>query len=303
MTANNSTPESIDTARMGDYFLLVVAMFFWGGSWVAGKIASDLQAPLTVAFWRFFLASILLLPMLLLIQNSSIRFSLKDIPNYFTLGATGALCYNFLFLVGLRYTTASSGSLIAGSNPLLISFFAILFLGEELKLKKVIGFLFGASGVILVIGTDALEGTGWEGNLLIFGGMIAWATYSTRLKQLYARNSSLELTTYGCICGAVLLFPLAILEWNFELYNLSDKTVAGWGAIIFLAVFATTIAFTLFNRSLDRLGNSRSAIFINLVPIFGTILSVLLLNETITLLKVLGLLFVISGVITVNRSE
>ncbi|MFX1514495.1 MAG: DMT family transporter [Promethearchaeota archaeon] len=297
---NNSTPKKTDSGQMSDYILLVIAMFFWGGSWVAGKIASDLHAPLTAAFWRFFIASLVLIPILWLIQNPSITFSRRDAPHYFFLGATGALCYNFFFLVGLRYTTASSGSLIAGANPILISVFAILFLGESLRLYKVIGFLSGAIGVILVVGIDALEGTGWEGNLLIFCAMIMWSTYSTRLKQLSERNSSLELTTYSCICGTVLLFPLALLEGNGELYKLTDEMIAIWGGIIFLGVFATSVSFTLFNRSLEKLGNSRSAIFINLVPMFGTMLSILLLDETFTLLKVVGLIFVILGVITVN---
>ncbi|MHA2370588.1 MAG: DMT family transporter, partial [Candidatus Hodarchaeales archaeon] len=125
--------------------------------------------------------------------------------------------------------------------------------------------------------------------------------YSTRIKQLTSRYSSFELTTYGVVCGTLILFPLALLEWNSELYEPGHLHI--WGGILYLAIFATCVGFVLFNRSLKRIGASRTAIFINLVPIFGSTLAILLLDETLTLLKVLGLVFVIGGVLIITQFD
>ena len=301
MKLHTPIPKEQRVSDVGNYTLLVVAMFLWGGSWVAGKIAAEIEAPLTVALWRFIIASLLLLPTLWMTQRPRPLFEKADIPNFFFLGAVGMAGYNFFFLTGLRYTTASSGALIAGSNPILIATFSILFLREPFRPQKAFGFTLGMIGVVLVIGVDALEGTGWEGNLLIFIGMIAWATYSTRLKQLMTRYSSLQLTTYSVVCGTLILFPLAILEGNSELYGTNSTQLSVWAAIVYLAIFATYVALVIFNRGIDRVGASRTAIFINLVPIFGSLLAVLLLGETITILKILGLVFVIGGVLIITR--
>ncbi|MHA2271674.1 MAG: DMT family transporter [Candidatus Hodarchaeales archaeon] len=301
MTNSNVNPQPSIEPQIKDYALLVLAMVCWGGSWVSGKIISDFAAPLTIAFWRFVFASVFLLPALWLTSRKPLSIDKKDIPSFFFLGLTGVAIYNFLFLTGLRYTTASSGALIAGSNPVLISTFAVLFLGESRSLHKVLGILCGMVGVTLVIGVDALEGTHWEGNILIFLGMVAWASYSTRIKQLTSRYSSFELTTYGVVCGTLILFPLALLEWNSELYEPGHLHI--WGGILYLAIFATCVGFVLFNRSLKRIGASRTAIFINLVPIFGSTLAILLLDETLTLLKVLGLVFVIGGVLIITQFD
>ncbi|MFX0113182.1 MAG: DMT family transporter [Candidatus Hodarchaeota archaeon] len=298
--ANNPGLQSIEPT-LRDYILLIMAMFFWGGSWVTGKIISDFAAPLTMAFWRFAFASMFLLPALWLTSNRSLSFDKKDIPSFFFLGLTGVAIYNYLFLTGLRYTTASSGALIAGTNPILIAIFAVLFLGEPRGSHKALGFLCGMIGVTFVIGVDALEGTNWQGNILIFLGMIAWASYSTRIKQLSSHYTSWELTTYGVICGTIILFPLALLEWRPEIYE--PEYLHIWGGILYLGLFATCGGFGLFNRSLKRIGASRTAIFINLVPIFGSILAILLLGENLTLLKVVGLMLVIGGVLIITQFD
>lgn len=301
MTNNNLNPQPSVEPQIRDYALLVLAMVCWGGSWVSGKVISEFAAPLTIAFWRFIIASALLLPALWLTSKTALSIEKKDIPSFFFLGLTGIAIYNFFFLTGLRYTSASSGALIAGSNPVLITIFAILFLGESRSLHKVLGILCGMVGVTLVIGVDALEGTNWGGNILIFLGMVAWASYSTRIKQLTSRYSSFELTTYGVVCGTIILFPLAMLECNLELYEPGYLHI--WAGILYLAIFATCVGFVLFNRSLKRIGASRTAIFINLVPIFGSALAILLLDETLTLLKILGLGFVIGGVIIITQFD
>ncbi|MFQ5981559.1 MAG: DMT family transporter [Candidatus Heimdallarchaeota archaeon] len=301
MTTSTSSQLPLVTPRLSDYALLVLAMAFWGGSWVAGKVISEIAAPLSLAFWRFVLSSLVLVPTLWLAQDKNPSFDQKDIPSFFFLGLTGVAIYNFFFLTGLRYTTASSGALIAGTNPILIGIFAIVFLGEKKGWHKLLGFLCGMTGVVLVVGLDALEGTNWQGNILIFMGMIAWASYSTRVRQLSDSYTSLELTTYGVVCGTIILLPLALLEWNFEMYESGQFHI--WAGIVYLALFSTCAGFGLFNRSLRRIGASRTAIFINLVPIFGSLFAIVLLSETLTLLKGVGLVLVVGGVLIITQIE
>ena len=111
------------------YILLILAMIFWGGSWVSAQIVVSIAPPFTVGFFRFLTASLILLPLLLASQRESVRsYSRRDLALFFVLGLIGVFGYGILFLIGMQFTTAAQGSIIAGINPVTVSLLAFLIL-------------------------------------------------------------------------------------------------------------------------------------------------------------------------------
>ncbi len=285
------------------YILLIIATFTWGGSWVAAKILVDIAPPFTIGFFRFLLASTLFL-LLLTITGPSPRqlFERTKIKWMFLLGATGIFGYGVCFLVGMQFTTAAQGSIIAGANPITISIFAHFLHKERLDRNwKYIGFILGFMGVIFVVGVQSLIDFHFEyllGNLIILGAMCLWGFYSSVAKEAMTTMTPLEANTGAAMIGAVLFGIGALFEqpWTFTIYN----NINFWWNIFFLGTFTTFIGFLFFFMSIEKLGATRTGGFINFVPVFGTILSIIILSEVIYWTFLVGLLLVITGVSIIN---
>ncbi|MHA1908536.1 MAG: DMT family transporter [Candidatus Thorarchaeota archaeon] len=285
------------------YVLLIIAAFTWGASWVAAKILVDIAPPLTIGFFRFLIGSILFVTLL--------RVTGVSLTNIFTrarmkwlvlLGFTGIFGYGVLFLVGMRFTTAAQGSIIAGFNPVTISIFAFIIHRERLERRWMYaGYAISFLGVIFVVGVQALIDFQLEhliGNLIILGAMCIWGLYSSVAKEAMKSMTPLEANTGAAIIG-MLMFGIGSLfeqPWTLPIYT----DINFWWNVFFLGAFTTVVGFLFFFIGISKLGASKTGGFINFVPVFGTSLSFLILAETIYWTFIIGLLLVIIGVSIIN---
>ncbi|MFW9979276.1 MAG: DMT family transporter [Candidatus Thorarchaeota archaeon] len=285
------------------YILLIIATFTWGGSWVAAKILVDIAPPFTIGFFRFLIGSVLFLG-LLGVTGSSPRylFTRARVKWLFFLGLTGIFGYGVMFLIGMQFTTAAQGSIIAGFNPITISIFAHIIHKEHLNRNwKYIGFGLGFLGVVFVVGVQSLLAFQLEyliGNFIILGAMCLWGLYSSIAKEAMKTMTPLEANAGAAVIGMTLFGIGAIFEepWTLTIYN----DVNFWWNVTFLGVFTTFVGFLLFFISIEKLGATRTGGFINFVPVFGTTLSVLILAETIYWTFLVGLILVVAGVSIIN---
>lgn len=285
------------------YILLILAMIFWGGSWVSAQIVVSIAPPFTVGFFRFLTASLILLPLLLASQRESVRsYSRRDLALFFVLGLIGVFGYGILFLIGMQFTTAAQGSIIAGINPVTVSLLAFLILQERLAPKwRYIGFLFSFLGIVFVVGIQAFLDFQLEyliGNLILICAMFTWGLYSILGKSLMKNRSSLETTGMGIFFGTLLFFIGAVFEQFWILPLMYDPTF--WLNILYMGIFVTVFGFLFYFLGIKNIGASKSAVFISLVPVFGTLFSFLLLNEPIYLTFIIGLILVILGILSIN---
>ncbi len=285
------------------YVLLIIATFTWGGSWVAAKILVDIAPPLTIGFFRFLIASILFLSLLGITGPSPRKlFTRVRIKWLFLLGITGIFGYGVMFLVGMKFTTAAQGSIIAGFNPITISIFAHIIHKERLERKwKYIGFGLGFLGVIFVVGIQSLLDFHLEyliGNLIILGAMCLWGVYSSIAKETMKTMTPLEANAGAAVIGMILFGAGSIFEAPWTLTAYTD--INFWWNVLFLGAFTTFIGFLLFFMSIEKLGATRTGGFINFVPVFGTTLSVLILAEPIYWTFIVGLILVVLGVSVIN---
>ncbi len=285
------------------YVLLIIATFTWGASWIAAKILVALAPPFTIGFFRFMVASIFFISYLKLTGVSFRRLVTRERLRWLVLlGLTGILGYGILFLVGMQFTTAAQGSIIAGFNPITISIFAHLIHHERLKRRwQYTGFATGFLGVVFVVGVQSLLDFRLEyliGNLIILGAMCVWGLYSSIAKEAMKTMTPLEANTGAVLVGMLLFGIGAIAEQPWMFVTFDD--INFWWNIFFLGAFTTFVGFFLFFVGIEKLGATRAGGFINFVPVFGTALSVIILAETIYWTFIVGLVLVILGVTIIN---
>lgn len=291
----------MEAHALRSYILLVITMIFWGLSWPTAKFLVSLAPSFTIGFFRFFFASLIFIPLLFIFYKPQ-NYSKDAYWNFFLTGLTGVFGYGILFLIGMNFTTAAQGSIIAGVNPAMISIWAHIIHKERLDAKwKYSGFIISFIGVIFVIGIQALLEFKIEhliGNLIIVAAMFCWGLYSNLGKKTMKDYSAFETTT-GAVFFGMLLFSVGAFGEQFWIQP-ALQIIDFWVGIFYLALFVTVLSFLFFFIAIKNIGATQSGIFINLVPIFGTFFSWLLLKEEIYWTFVVGLLFIIAGILIIN---
>lgn len=292
--------DKIDRSIKITWALLVLTTAIWGGTFVAGRVVARHNWPITVAFWRFVMAALILIPLAVKREGRLVPAGIggKGWFLLFLLGATGTSGYNYFFIKGLSMIEAGRASVIVATNPCLTYLGAALFFGRKMTWPGVAGFVCALSGATIAI----TQGHPWEifggglglGELMIFGCVICWSLYTLIGKEALERISPLMATTWACIFAVILLAPAAIMESGlpaFTAFNLND-----WFCLAFLGVLGTSLCFTLYYLGIVRLGAEKAAVFINLVPIFGILSGWLFLNEKMGWHLAAGLALVLSGI-------
>lgn len=285
------------------YMKLALAAVFWGGTFISGKLLAAEVAPFTAAFLRFALATVLLLILTRRYFGHLPGINRDDLVPLLLLGLSGVFAYNALFFSGLMWIEASRAAVIIANNPVMIAVGAALFYGESLTLKKTVGIAFSVLGAVTVVvrgdlGQIFTGGVGW-GELMIFGCVLSWTTYSLVGRRAMRHFSPLAAVTYSAAIGAFLLFPFALLEGMVT--RLSGISVFAWGHIGYLALFGTVLGFVWYYQGIVRIGSTRAGQFINIVPLTAVCLSILLLGEPLTWSLLVGLAFVSGGLYLTNK--
>jgi drug/metabolite transporter (DMT)-like permease len=285
---------------------LTATAFFWGGTFVAGKWAVREAPPFTVALLRFAAATVVLFALVAWNARKGSPGEGASAPRgampwggLFSLGLTGMFLYNFFFLKGLSLTTASNGSLIVSLNPLVTALLSAALLKERVRPVQWGGLLLALAGVGLVV-TNGSPGTlGRQplnpGDLLLLGAPAMWAIYTVLGKKILARLSPLTATAYAALFGTLLLFPAAALEGP-PAETALRLTPWGWLSVLQLALLGTVAGFVWWYDGVAELGAARAASFVYLVPLFGVLLSSLVLSETIGPARIAGGGLILCGV-------
>jgi drug/metabolite transporter (DMT)-like permease len=286
------------------YTLLILTAFFWGGTFIAGKLLAGQVPPVSSSFLRFFIATIALL--LILFVNRS----LPDLPprqywpKLLLLGFTGVFSYNILFFTGLEHISAGRAALIIATTPLIITVMSSLLYKEKLTLIKIAGILLSLTGAVFVISnghiTLLLSGGFGQGELAIIGCVLSWTAYTIFGRSVLIGMSPLSSVFYSSIAGSAMLLIPALFEGLPGL--LFEINYQSWVALAYLGIFGTALGFTWYYRGINAIGASRAGIFINMVPVFGVLLSWLILAETFKPSVIIGGLLVIGGVKLANSS-
>jgi drug/metabolite transporter (DMT)-like permease len=285
------------------YLKLVATALLWGATWIAARVAVSEASPLTVASWRFLLAA-LVLGTLVVIHEGRPRWSLKDWLTLAALGASGIFLYNLCFLYGMKMIEAGRGALVVALTPALVAASDWLLFGAPMSATKATGIGLAMFGCLLVITNGdprlLLSGQVGLGEWLIIGCSVLWAVYTFVGRRGTRSLSPLAMTFGASLTGWLMLTVAALLQGS--LFTLATITWHGWSAIAFLGLFGTALAFTWYAEAVQRIGATRSAAFINLVPVSAVILGAVLLDERLGVAVLSGGALVIAGVVITNHA-
>jgi len=291
------------TSPGATYLRLTLSVLFWGGTFVAGRLVTREMAPETAAFIRFFIASVLLLMILLHREGRLPRLNRTQALGMLLLGLTGVFAYNLFFFNALKSVEAGRAALIIASNPVFIAIFSFFLFRERFPPLKILGILVSVSGAMVVIarGDPQLlfqEGIG-SGELFLVGCVFSWVAYTLIGKQVLSGMTPLTAVTYSCIAGSLMLLVPALMHGLPEAVGSLSWTSAG--SLLYLSMLGTVVGFVWFYRGVDEIGPTRAGLFINLVPVSGVALGILVLGEQPGISLFIGGALVITGLFLTNR--
>ena len=285
------------------YGKLLLTAFLWGGTFVAARVVTQHVEPFSASFLRFVVASFFLILLAGKRKASFLLLKKNQLIPAILLGMTGIFTYNVFFFMGLKTVTASRASLIVATNPVFISLFSVLLFKERMNAGKVMGIILCLAGAAIVISHGNLPEIfrgklGW-GEVYILGCVASWVAYSLIGKVIMKDLSPLHAVTYSCLIGTLALFFPAWQEGIYE--QVMTYTAIDWTGIFYLGFFGTVLGFLWYYEGIQVIGPSRTAVFINFVPVSGVLLGWLLLDESINLSLLTGAALVIGGVYLTNK--
>lgn len=284
--------------------LLLLATILWGGNFVIGRAVANDIAPLTLAFYRWCVAFLVLAPI-------AWKAFKKDLPIFkqhwlavLVLSLTGVAGFNTLVYIGLHDTTSINASLMNSSTPIVIYILAFIFLRERLTRFQIIGTVISLTGVIFILSGGSLSSLKDfqfnQGDLIVLVAIVCWSIYSLLIKQYAGILPGLSTFFVTIMIGIVMLLPFFIYETMTQAPTITWN-ISSIAAILYVGSLASIVAFLAWNKGVIQLGASRASIFLNFIPVFAALFAVLFIGESLHLFQVVGGLAVVLGVIITNK--
>ena len=278
------------------YVVLIVQSLIASGTHIVAKIVVNDVEPVALTMIRSSIAAIVLF-IIILIRKTDLSFVKKRFKIIIFLSFLAIPVNQFLFLTGIKYSTPANAALLYGTTPAIVLLLSFFRGRETLSLKKTLGVGIAFVGIITVVFERGINFSSEYtlGNLLLFIAVLAWSSYTVFGQPLILDYGAFPISAMTMIVGTLLFLPIGGFgAVNFE-YSL--LTLPHWGGILYLALGTSLVAYFLWYYALGRIEASKVAIFANLQPVLTTVLSVLLLGQSITQAFVIGGLMALAGVI------
>ena len=281
------------------YIFLIFATLFWSGNFIVGKAASLFEIPpFTLNFYRWLFAWLILAPFTLKEILKKKNYILENIKLILILGITSITIFNSIVYYSLNFTQVISGVLMISTIPVMIIFFCWIFKIEKTNIYQITGVIFSLLGVVVII-TKAdlkiiLNLNFNKGDLWMAVAMFSWAIYSALLRKKNFKLSQLSLLQMIISAGLIILLPAYLIEFAMGYrVNIHLPFILTLTYVVF---FPGLASFTLWIKGISIIGSNRSGIFLHLMPIFSTILAILIFNEKFMAYHLIGAIFIVTGI-------
>jgi drug/metabolite transporter (DMT)-like permease len=284
------------------YLVTAVAPLCWGGNIVLARGMADIIPPVSFAFWRWTVAFVILLPFTWNHAKRDWTRVVKSWKIMSVLSILGISFFNTMLYTAVHTTTAINGAMIQTTMPAVIILATLALFKEKVTRLQILGVaicIIGAFFVILHGRWDTLLGMSFApGDILMAGAVILYALYSALLRQRPAIHPlSFLIYTFGI--GILFLLPLYVWELSGSAtMTLTHHVIL---SILYVALFPSIVAYFCWNRGVEILGANRTGLFINLIPVFASILAIALLGETLQPFHIIGMALIFGGMILFNR--
>ena len=286
------------------YILLILTTLFWSGNFIVGKAASTYEIPpFSLNFFRWLFAGLILLPFTFREILKKKVYILENIGFFIILGITSITIFNSTVYYSLYYMQVISGVLMISTIPVWIMFISAILGIEKTNRFQIFGVILSLLGVISIITQSNLEVIQSlafnRGDLIMAAGMFAWALYSALLKKKTYEISQITLLEVVIITGLIFLIPIYILE-----INLGNQIVLSKPFILtlsYVVIFPGLASFFFWIKGISIIGANRAGVFLHLMPVFGSIMAIILFDEKFMIYHLLGAIFIIAGITLSNK--
>jgi len=273
------------------YLVLIIPPLLWAGNYVVGRAIVDEIAPISLAFWRWLLAAMILLPFIIKPMWQQRQIIQNHFGALILLSLTGITAFNTLAYIGLQTTTVTNGGLFNSLIPLLIIILSRAFFNISATWQQLLGIIISFTGVVLILSQLSLEKLTHlsfnRGDIWMLIACLDWAFYSLLLKHYRPPHiTNLVLLGITIILGCAMLYPLYLWNpWNEVLPVFNRDIIL---ALSYVAIFASLLAFFIWNYAMAKVDAHIGGQFVHLLPIFGAILGMIFLGETLQVYHILG---------------
>jgi drug/metabolite transporter (DMT)-like permease len=298
MTVSKRGDECMRSNKFA-HFLALLVMLIWGISYLSIKVVVSEVNPTVSAFYRFFIASIILFAVLKkkfpdekILKEDRIRMAVG--------GLFGVTLYFFFENYSVFFTSASNVAILISTIPIFTLLSQRIIFKERITMHKAVGALLSVIGIVIIIASKekiSLFSKGTLGDLMALAAALCWVVYNVITSKFKGSYKSITVTTYQAIWGTIFLSPSLF----FHHITVPSKSVIL--NLVFLAIFCSFIAYVMYVYCLQKLGATVITTYINLQPIISLASARILLKENITIYQIVGSAVIILGVSLVSFGE
>tara|TARA_B100000965_G_scaffold2528_1_gene2000 strand:- start:878 stop:1729 length:852 start_codon:yes stop_codon:yes gene_type:complete len=276
-------------------------MATWGLSWTNGKILSQYCSSSILAFWRFFLSSIFMIPVLIFTKNN---FTVpSDGIKYIIIGSILIFSYNIFFFMGSNLGFANVGGVFVPTlNPIITFILSIIIFREIIYKKDIIGLIFGICGGIIVLEAWTLSYSQMtaNGNLYFLLASISWGIMSIVSGKSHKALATLTFSFWVYFISSIFCF---IMNINNDVLIVFDFDLIFWLNLILLSIGAQVFGTTVYFIATTKLGPSKASSFIFIVPITAPIFSMIFIGEKLEISTIIGGIMTMTAVYLINKEK
>ena len=284
---------------------LMLGAISWAGSTVAGRAASGNVPPFSLSFIRWFFVVVCFLLISWRQTWAQRNIILRHWPLLTAFGFFGVVGFTVPYYVGLQFTVAVNASLMNASGTLWVILTAFLMTGDRISRQQACGVVLGFLGTLIIVlraNFSLLSGFSINiGDILVLASFFSWAVYTVMLRWKPPEIGELPFLTSITILAVLMMLPFYIVDlWNGVSFKVNIDNIV---IISYAVIFPSFLAYIMWNKAVPVVGASVAAMTQYMIPIFGVILSVVLLGETIELHHAGGIVIIFIGIWLVSRGR
>jgi drug/metabolite transporter (DMT)-like permease len=285
------------------YLLLILAVLFWAGNFILGRAFHEDIPPITLAFWRWLGAAVLVTWPALPHLRRDLPVMIRHWPVVLLLSTLGIAAFNTLAYSGLHFTEAINAFLIQSLMPVMIVLLSWVIFRDRVTRLQVVGIMVSLCGAVTIIARGDLDVlfslSVNQGDLLVSAAIACYAGYSVMLRKRPHVHPLAFIAVIFWI-GTLILLPLYLWEaLTVATLNLKPTTVLVIGYVM---IFPSIVSYLCYNRGVELIGANRAGLFIHLMPVFGSLMAILFLGEKFFWFHGLGILLIGAGIFLATRS-
>jgi drug/metabolite transporter (DMT)-like permease len=287
------------------YVLLLLTALFWSGTTIVGRAATGEISPFSLTFWRWLVAFLVFIPFGFRPFWAQRAIYIKYWRRMIGFSFFGVVGFTIPFFLGLQHTSAINGSLLQAAGPVIIVLTSLILLRIRLSTIEVVGTILAIVGsMLIVLHGDIAEISTLEfglGDIFIVLSMLSWAIYTVTLRWKPAGLDSVGFIFVLAALSVPMILPFYL--WELAQGLIFTPSPGNIGLILYSSVFASVIAYLCWNKSVEVVGPNVAGFSHYLIPVFGTIMSVVILGEIIEDYHYVAMVLIFTGLYLTTKNR